>query len=58
MSMPTAARTYNQNHIARKYTSGKRRMSIYWTRIPARSIGTFTDKLRWRFRHPGCKRHL
>ena len=31
MSMPTAARTYNQNHIARKYTSGKRRMSIYWT---------------------------
>ena len=25
------ARTYNQNHIARKYTSGKRRLSIYWT---------------------------
>jgi hypothetical protein len=25
------ARTYNQNHIARKYTRGKRRMSIYWT---------------------------
>ena len=31
MSMRTAARTYNQNHIARKYTPGKRRMSIYWT---------------------------
>jgi hypothetical protein len=26
-----AARTYNQDHIPRKYTSGKRRMSIYWT---------------------------
>ena len=25
------ARTYNQNHIARKYTRGKRRISIYWT---------------------------
>jgi hypothetical protein len=26
-----SARTYNQDHIARKYTPGKRRMSIYWT---------------------------
>ena len=26
-----SARTYNQNHIARKYTPGKRRLSIYWT---------------------------
>ena len=25
------ARTYNQNHIARKYTPGKRRLSSYWT---------------------------
>ena len=25
------ARTYNQNHIARKYTPGKRRLSVYWT---------------------------
>ena len=25
------ARTYNQSHIARRYTPGKRRMSIYWT---------------------------
>ena len=25
------ARTYNQNHVARKYTPGKRRLSIYWT---------------------------
>src|SRR5215213_7124504 len=25
------ARTYNQNHVARKYTRGKRRISIYWT---------------------------
>lgn len=26
-----AARTYNQTHIERPYTPGKRRMSIYWT---------------------------
>jgi len=25
------ARTYNQEHIPRKYTSGKRRLSIYWS---------------------------
>jgi hypothetical protein len=25
------ARTYNQNHVPRKYTPGKRRVSIYWT---------------------------
>ena len=25
------ARTYNQNHVPRKYTPGKRRLSIYWT---------------------------
>jgi hypothetical protein len=25
------ARTYNQDHIARKHTPGKRRISIYWT---------------------------
>ena len=25
------ARTYNQQHVARKYTKGKRRVSIYWT---------------------------
>ena len=24
-------RTYNQNHVARPYTPGKRRFSIYWT---------------------------
>jgi hypothetical protein len=24
-------RTYNQNHVLRKYTPGKRRVSIYWT---------------------------
>jgi hypothetical protein len=24
-------RTYNQNHVARQYTPGKRRVSIYWT---------------------------
>ena len=29
--MSGAARTYNQNHIARKYTPGKRRLSIYWS---------------------------
>ncbi len=29
--MSNAARTYNQNHIARKYTPGKRRLSIYWS---------------------------
>src|SRR3954451_13640525 len=31
MSTLTPARTYNQNHIPRKYTPGKRRISIYWT---------------------------
>lgn len=31
--MPASAnaRTYNQNHVPRKYTPGKRRISIYWT---------------------------
>src|SRR6516162_3705467 len=31
MSTKTPARTYNQEHISRKYTPGKRRLSIYWT---------------------------
>ncbi len=31
MSETTIARTYNQNHIPRKYTPGKRRLSIYWS---------------------------
>jgi len=32
VSTPQApARTYNQNHVARKYTPGKRRLSVYWT---------------------------
>ena len=31
MSTLTPARTYNQNHIPRKYTAGRRRLSIYWT---------------------------
>ena len=31
MSTRTPARTYNQYHIPRRYTSGKRRLSIYWT---------------------------
>lgn len=26
-----SARTYNQNHIPRKYTPGRRRISIYWS---------------------------
>jgi hypothetical protein len=26
-----SGRTYNQNHVPRPYTSGKRRFSIYWT---------------------------
>src|SRR3974390_861483 len=31
MSTPSLpARTYNQIHVARKYTPGKRRISIYW----------------------------
>ena len=29
--MNNAARTYNQDHIARKYSPGKRRLSIYWS---------------------------
>jgi hypothetical protein len=31
VSALTPARTYNQNHIPRKYTPGNRRLSIYWT---------------------------
>ena len=31
MSTAKAARTYNQDHVPRKYKSGKRRVSIYWT---------------------------
>jgi len=32
MSTPLlSARTYNQHHVARRYTPGKRRLSIYWT---------------------------
>jgi hypothetical protein len=32
MSTPNLpGRTYNQNHVPRPYTSGKRRFSIYWT---------------------------
>ena len=26
-----AARTYNQDHVSRKYTPGRRRLSIYWS---------------------------
>jgi len=29
--MSHVARTYNQDHVARKYTPGKRRLSIYWS---------------------------
>lgn len=31
MSTLPKARTYNQTHVERKYTAGKRRLSIYWT---------------------------
>ena len=31
MSPQASARTYNQDHVPRKYTPGKRRVSIYWT---------------------------
>jgi hypothetical protein len=31
MTNPGAGRTYNQNHVSRPYTAGKRRFSIYWT---------------------------
>jgi hypothetical protein len=31
MSTPPAARTYNQTHVPRKHTRGRRRISIYWT---------------------------
>jgi hypothetical protein len=31
MSPPEPARTYNQAHVARKYSRGQRRLSIYWT---------------------------
>ena len=29
LTMP--ARTYNQDHVSRRYTAGRRRVSIYWT---------------------------
>jgi hypothetical protein len=31
VSPPIPARTYNQSHLSRAYTPGKRRLSIYWT---------------------------
>jgi hypothetical protein len=31
VSTTSRARTYNQNHVARPYAAGKRRISIYWT---------------------------
>jgi hypothetical protein len=31
MSESKIARTYNQNHVSRKHTPGKRRVSIYWS---------------------------
>ena len=31
MTSRMPARTYNQDHVPRKYTAGKRRVSIYWT---------------------------
>src|SRR3954454_52225 len=31
MNTAIPARTYNQNHIARPYRAGKRRISIYWS---------------------------
>ena len=31
MSTIQPPRTYNQSHVPRKYTGGKRRVSIYWT---------------------------
>jgi hypothetical protein len=31
MAAPQNARTYNQDHVPRKHTPGKRRVTIYWT---------------------------
>ena len=31
MSIAPRARTYNQEHVPRKFTPGKRRVSLYWT---------------------------
>jgi hypothetical protein len=31
MTTPLPARTYNQTHVPRKHTPGRRRISIYWT---------------------------
>ena len=31
MNTMQPARTYNQGHVQRKFTPGKRRLSIYWT---------------------------
>ena len=59
MSTLTPARTYNQNHIPRKYTAGKRRLSIYWTwsypwesqRDPAAMENRFSTMTEVRRRH-------
>ena len=46
--MKPAARTYNQDHIPRNYTPGKRRMSIYWTwSYPWESLWPGYEKPEW-----------
>lgn len=30
MTTPSPARTYNQHHVSRPYTAGRRRISVYW----------------------------
>ena len=49
MSKLPAPRTYNQNHIPRKYTPGKRRLSIYWTWSYAWEAGRSPAELENRF---------
>jgi hypothetical protein len=45
-----AARTYNQDHIARKYTPGKRRLSIYWSGATPGRRNAISPKWRIAFR--------
>ena len=49
MTMPPAARTYNQTHIPRKRTPGKRRVSIYWTWSYAWEAGRSPQEMENRF---------
>ena len=57
-----AGRTYNQNHVSRPYTAGKRRFSIYWTWSYPWEANRDLTEMDNRFKHdrgpPGCLAEL